>query len=158
MSASKSAREKAESAVRPEVGKSDDTLRSAAGPTSASNRADQTPSSLLSMNGPSGKTAHNAESETQPTDYPPTHSTADLVASGAKIVGAREVTTVNGKTCVLVSEDQTEYWGSQLLLSQLEKTPSLLPDIVVEAVSKNGRTYRTFSKARGTPSRTFGSA
>ena len=117
----------------------------------------QTPS-LLSMNGPSGKTATNAERETAPTDYPPTHSTADLVASGAKIVGAREVTTINGKTCVLVSEDKTEYWGSSLLLSQLEKDPGILPDIVVEAMSKSGRLYRTFSKARGSPVRTFGSA
>ena len=113
------------------------------------------------MNGPSGKTATNAERETElntPTDYPPTHSTADLVASGAKIVGAREVTTVNGKTCVLVSEDKTEYWGSSLLLSQLEKDPGILPDIVVEAMSKSGRLYRTFSKARGSPVRTFGIA
>ena len=112
----------------------------------------------MSMNGPSGKTATNAERETAPTDYPPTHSTADLVASGAKIVGAREVTTINGKTCVLVSEDKTEYWGSSLLLSQLEKDPGILPDIVVEAMSKSGRLYRTFSKARGSPVRTFGSA
>ena len=157
MSHSKSAREKAESAVRPEVGKSDVPLRSTAGPILASNRADETPS-LLSMNGLSGKPATNAERETVPTDYPPTHSTADLVASGAKIVGAREVTTVNGKTCVLVSEDKTEYWGSSLLLSQLEKDPGILPDIVVEAMSKSGRLYRTFSKARGSPVRTFGSA
>ena len=112
-----------------------------------------------SMNGPSGKTAANAASETTPNtpnEFPPTHATADLVASGAKIVSAREVSTVNGLTCVLTSEDGTDYWGSALLLSQLDKNPDLLPDIVVEVTSANGRVYRTFSKAQSKPARTFG--
>ena len=139
--------------VRDGVGNDEKSLTA-----SASNRADQTPSSP-SMNGPSGKTASNAKSETTPNtpnDYPPTHATADLVASGAKIVSAREVLTVNGSTCVLTSEDGTDYWGSALLLSQLDKNPDLLPDFVVEATSKSGRVYRTFSKAHGKPARTFG--
>ena len=116
----------------------------------------QTPS-LQSMNGPSGKTATKSETTPNtPNEFPPTHATADLVASGAKIVSAREVSTVNGPTCVLKSEDGTEYWGSALLLSQLEKNPELLPDIVVEVMSKAGRVYRTFSKAQSKPARTFG--
>ena len=117
---------------------------------------DKTPSSQ-SMTGPSGKTATNAKSETPPnTTYPPTHATADLVASGATVVSAREVTTENGPTCVLTTDDGTDYWGSSLLLSQLDKAPDLLPDIVIEVESRSGRTYRTFSKARGKSARTFG--
>ena len=117
----------------------------------------QTPS-LQSMNGPSGKTATKSETvPTTPNDgFPPTHATADLVACGDAVMGAREVTTVNGRTCVLTTGDGTDYWGSRLLLEQLEKHPDLLPDIVVEAVSKSGRMYRTFSKAKGSPARTFG--
>ena len=117
----------------------------------------QTPP-LQSMNGPSGKTATKSETvPTTPSDgFPPTHATADLVACGDAVMGAREVTTVNGRTCVLTTGDGTDYWGSQLLLSQLEKNPDLLPDIVVEVVSKSGRMYRTFSKAKGSPARTFG--
>ena len=112
-----------------------------------------------SMNGPSGKTATQSETTPNtPNEFPPTHATADLVASGAKIVSAREVSTVNGPTCVLTSEDGTDYWGSALLLSQLDKNPDLLPDIVVEVMSANGRVYRTFSKVRGKPARTFGRA
>ena len=109
-----------------------------------------------SMNGPSGKTANNAESETTPKE---TGSLADLVASGERVVGAREVTTSYGRTCILEGTSGKEYWGTALLLSQLEENPLLLEvggDIVVEVRSANGRTYRTFSKAIKTKGRRFG--
>ena len=124
-------------------------------PVAALNGADPTPFSK-SMNGPSGKTANNAESETTPKE---TGSLADLVASGERVVGAREVTTSYGRTCILEGASGKEYWGTALLLSQLEERPGLLNeggDIVLEVRSANGRTYRTFSKAIKVKGRRFG--
>ena len=124
-------------------------------PVAALNGADQTLSSQ-SMNGPSGKTANNAESETATKE---TGSLADLVASGERVVGAREVTTSYGRTCILEGASGKEYWGTALLLSQLEDAPSLLDgegDIVLDVRSANGRTYRTFSKGIKVKGRRFG--
>ena len=124
-------------------------------PVAALNGADPTPSSK-SMNGPSGKTANNAESETATKE---TGSLADLVASGERVVGAREVTTSYGRTCILEGASGKEYWGTALLLSQLEEMPTLLDgggDIVLEVRSANGRTYRTFSKGIKVKGRRFG--
>ena len=110
-----------------------------------------------SMSGPSGKTA-NGESETAMNEMMrvPARATADLVASAEPVVGAREVVTEHGETCILVAADGTEYWGSALLLEQLRARTDILPDVVVEAVSQSGRRYRTFSKARAKPKRTYG--
>ena len=112
------------------------------------------------MIGPSGKTAMSEPPATNaPESYedrPPIHATADLVASGEKVVDGREITTRNGPTCILTTESGTDYWGSELLLQQLLKYPDLLPDVVVEAVSANGRKYRTFLKAKKAPGRRFG--
>jgi hypothetical protein len=112
------------------------------------------------MSGPSGKTATKETPATNaPESYedrPPIHATADLVACGEKVVDAREITTRNGVTCVLTTESGTDYWGSELLLKQLLKNPDLLPDVVVEAVSANGRKYRTFLTAKKAPGRRFG--
>ena len=135
-------------------GASADSLTPQSGDTPSVPRL-QTPS-LKSMNGPSGKTANNAESETAPKE---TGSLADLVASGERVVGAREVTTSYGRTCILEGASGKEYWGTALLLAQLEEDPLLLEaggDIVVEVRSANGRTYRTFSKAIKTKGRRFG--
>ena len=124
-------------------------------PVAALNGADQTLSSQ-SMNGPSGKTVNNAESETATKE---TGSLADLVASGERVVGAREVTTSYGRTCILEGASGKEYWGTALLLAQLEEDPLLLEvggDIVLEVRSAKGRTYRTFSKAIKTKGRRFG--
>ena len=113
-----------------------------------------------SMSGPSGKTAtKETQTPTAPESYedrPPIHATADLVACGERVVSAREITTKNGRTCVLTTESGTDYWGSELLLKQLEKSPDILPDVVVEAVSANGRKYRTFLTAKKAPGRRFG--
>ena len=109
-----------------------------------------------SMNGPSGKTANSDESETTPKE---TGSLADLVACGERVVGAREVTTSYGRTCILEGASGKEYWGTALLLKQLEETPSLLDgegDIVLEVRSANGRTYRTFSSGIKVKGRRFG--
>ena len=112
------------------------------------------------MSGPSGKTAMSEPPATNaPESYedrPPIHATADLVACGERVVSAREITTKNGVTCVLTTESGTDYWGSELLLKQLEKSPDILPDVVVEAVSANGRKYRTFLTAKKAPGRRFG--
>ena len=112
------------------------------------------------MIGPSGKTAtKEPRTPNVPESYedrPPIHATADLVASGEKVVDGREITTRNGLTCILTTESGTDYWGSELLLKQLLKDPDLLPDIVVEAVSATGRRYRTFLKAKKAPGRRFG--
>ena len=135
-------------------GASADSLTPQSGDTPSVPRL-QTPS-LKSMNGPSGKTATNAESETAPKE---TGSLADLVASGERVVGAREVTTSYGRTCILEGASGKEYWGTALLLSQLEEMPTLLDgggDIVLEVRSANGRTYRTFSKAIKVKGRRFG--
>lgn len=124
-------------------------------PVAALNGADPTPSSQ-SMNGPSGKTANSDKSETAPKE---TGSLADLVANGERVVGAREVTTSYGRTCILEGASGKEYWGTALLLSQLEEMPTLLDgggDIVLEVRSANGRTYRTFSKAIKVKGRRFG--
>ena len=124
-------------------------------PAPLSNRADPTPS-LQSMSGPSGKTANNAESETATKE---TGSLADLVASGERVVGARDVTTSYGRTCILEGASGKEYWGTALLLSQLEERPGLLfdgGDIVLEVRSEKGRTYRTFSRAIKPKPRRFG--
>ena len=124
-------------------------------PVVALNGADPTPSSQ-SMNGPSGKTANNAESETATKE---TGSLADLVASGERVVGAREVTTSYGRTYILEGASGKEYWGTALLLSQLEADPTLLDgegDIVLDVRSANGRTYRTFSKGIKVKGRRFG--
>ena len=109
-----------------------------------------------SMNGPSGKTANSDESETAPKE---TGSLADLVSSGERVVGAREVTTSYGRTCILEGASGKEYWGTALLLSQLEERPGLLfdgGDIVLEVRSEKGRTYRTFSRAIKPKPRRFG--
>ena len=107
------------------------------------------------MIGPSGKTAtKETQTPNAPESYedrPPIHATADLVACGERVVSAREITT-----CVLTTESGTDYWGSELLLKQLEKSPDILPDVVVEAVSANGRKYRTFLGAKKAPGRRFG--
>ena len=124
-------------------------------PVAALNGADST-SSSQSMNGPSGKTVNNAESETATKE---TGSLADLVASGERVVGAREVTTSYGRTCILEEASGKEYWGTALLLSQLEDDPTLLDgegDIVLDVRSANGRTYRTFSKGIKVKGRRFG--
>ena len=124
-------------------------------PVAALNGADST-SSSQSMNGPSGKTANSDKSETAPKE---TGSLADLVASGERVVGAREVTTSYGRTCILEGASGKEYWGTALLLAQLEEDPLLLEvggDIVLEVRSAKGRTYRTFSKAIKTKGRRFG--
>lgn len=138
---SKSARETAESATMPMTVKSDKTLRSAAGLTSASNRADTSSAEAeMPKNSGGGSSPAGTPSETPPnnttgTGFPPTLSTATAVANGVTILSARTVATKYGPKAVLIAAGGAEYWGSPFITRQIAEGKASFPAKVVSYVS-----------------------